>query len=135
VDLKVLEARRPAQIAPAFGAMTRAQTNALVVLPDPMFIAEAPRIAELAKTSRLPAMFHLRRFVEMGGLISYGAEYTDMFQQSAVLVAKVLGGSKAGDLPVEQPWQFALVINAKTATALGLTIPPSLLGQANQVIE
>ena len=135
VELQVLEARRPAELVKAFNAMTRAKAKGLVVLPDPMFIAEASRIAELAMTSRTPAMFHLRRFVETGGLISYGAEYAEMFQQSAVLVAKVLKGAKVADLPVEQPWRFALVINLKTAKALGLAIPPSLLQRADQVIE
>jgi ABC-type uncharacterized transport system substrate-binding protein len=135
VELQVLEARQPAELVKAFDAMTRAKVKGLVVLPDPMFIAEAPRIAELAITSRTPAMFHLRRFVETGGLISYGAEYAEMFQQSAVLVAKVLKGAKAADLPVEQPWRLALVINLKTAKALGLTIPPSVLGRADQVID
>jgi putative tryptophan/tyrosine transport system substrate-binding protein len=135
VDLQVLEARRPAELARAFEAMARANTKGLVVLPDPMFIAEAHRIAELAMTRRLPAMFHLRGFVETGGLISYGAEYTEMFQQSAVLVDKVLKGVKPADLPVEHPLRYALVINLKTAKALGLTIPPSLLLRADQVIE
>jgi putative tryptophan/tyrosine transport system substrate-binding protein len=100
-----------------------------------MFIAEARKIAELALTSRIPAMFHLRRFVEMGGLLSYGAEYMEMFQQGAVLMDKVLKGAKPSNLPVELPWHFALVINLKTAKALGLTLPPSLLARADHVIE
>ena len=135
LDIQVLEVRQPAELARAFDVMTKAAAKGLIVLPDPMFIAEARTVAELAMASRIPAMFHLRRFVEMGGLLSYGAEYTEMFQQAAVLMGKVLKGAKPSDLPVELPWHFALVINLKTAKALGLTIPPSLLGQANQVIE
>jgi putative ABC transport system substrate-binding protein len=135
VNLRVLEVRQPAELAKVFDVMAKAEAKALVVLPDPMFIAEARKIAELALTSRIPAMFHLRRFVEMGGLLSYGAEYTEMFQQGAVLMDKVLKGAKPSNLPVELPWHFALVINLKTAKALGLTIPPSLLARADHVIE
>jgi ABC-type uncharacterized transport system substrate-binding protein len=133
VDLQVLEVREPAELVKAFDAMTRAK--AVIVLPDPMFIAQRRRIAELALSNRIPAMYHLRQFVEAGGLISYGPDYTELFQQSAVLVDKILKGRKPADLPVEQPWRFALVINLKTAKALGLTIPQSLLLRADEVIQ
>jgi putative ABC transport system substrate-binding protein len=133
--VKVVEARRPQDLVKAFEVIRAAKANALVVLVDPMFIAERVRIAELALSSRIPAMYHLRQFVEAGGLISYGVEYTEAFQQGAVLVAKILKGAKPADLPVEQPWRFAMVINLKTAKALGLTIPPSLLARADQVID
>ena len=86
-------------------------------------------------SNRIPAIYHLRQFVEVGGLISYGADYPDLFQQSAVLVDKILKDAKPADLPVEQPWRYALVINRKTAKALGLTIPQLLLTRADQVIE
>jgi putative ABC transport system substrate-binding protein len=135
VEVKVVEIRRPQDMRMAFEAMTAAKTNALVVLVDPMFIAERRRITELALSSRIPAMYHLRQFVEVGGLISYGVDYTEAFQQGAVLVDKVLRGAKPSELPVEQPWRFILTINLKTARALGLTIPPSLLLRADQVIE
>jgi putative ABC transport system substrate-binding protein len=135
VDVKVVELRRREDLAKAFETMTAAKVNALVVLVDPMFIAERRRIAELALSSRIPAMYHLRQFVEAGGLISYGVEYTEAFQQGAVLVDKVLKGAKPAELPVEQPWRFALTINLRTAKALGLTIPPSLLQRADHVIE
>ena len=135
VEVKVVETRRPQDLAKAFEAMSAAKANALVVLVDPMFIAERRRIAELALSSRIPAMYHLRQFVEAGGLISYGVEYTEAFQQGAVLVDKVLKGAKPAELPVEQPWRFALTINLRTAKALGLTIPQSLLLRADQVIE
>jgi ABC-type uncharacterized transport system substrate-binding protein len=135
VEVKVVETRRPQDLAKAFEAMIAAKANALVVLVDPMFIAERRRIAELALSSRIPAMYHLRQFVEAGGLISYGVEYTEAFQQGAVLVDKILKGAKPAELPVEQPWRFALTINLRTAKALGLTIPQSLLQRADQVIE
>src|SRR6266508_4793563 len=98
--------------------MTAAKTHAVVVLPDPMFVAQRRRIAELAASSGIPAMYHLRQFVEAGGLIFYGADYVEAFQQGAVLVDKILKGGKPADLPVEQPWRFALAINLKTGKAL-----------------
>jgi putative ABC transport system substrate-binding protein len=135
VELQVVEARTRPEIAAAFEAMRAAKANAVAVLVDPMFIAERQRITELAMESRIPAIYHLRQFVEVGGLISYGVDYVEAFQQAAGLVEKILKGAKPADLPVEQPWRFALVINLKTARALGLTIPPSLLLRADQVIE
>jgi putative ABC transport system substrate-binding protein len=135
VDIQVLESREPHELAKAFETMTVAKAQAVVVLPDPMFVAQRRRIAELAASSRIPSAYHLREFAEAGGLISYGADYVEAFQQGAQLVDKVLKGAKPADLPVEQPWRYALVINAKTAKALGLTIPPSLLARADQVIE
>jgi putative tryptophan/tyrosine transport system substrate-binding protein len=135
IGLQVLEARDPDGLAKAFGAMTRAKANAVIILADPMFIAHQHRIAELAMSNRIPAIYHLRDFVESGGLISYGADYAEMFQQSAVLIDKILKGAKPANIPVEHPWHFALVINLKTAKTLGLTLPPSLLLRADQVIE
>ena len=115
--------------------MSAAKANAVAVLVDPMFIAERQRIAELAMRSRILAIYHLRQFVEVGGLISYGVDYLEAFQQAGVLVEKILKGAKPADLPVEQPWPFALVINLKTERALGLTIPPSLVLRADHVVE
>ena len=135
VTLQLLEVREPAEFAKAFGAMTKAKAHAVIVLPDAMFIAQRRRITELALSNRIPSMYHLRHFVEAGGLISYGADYKDLFQQSAVLVDKILKGAKPAELPVEQPWKYALAINLKTARALGLTIPQSILLRADQVIE
>jgi putative tryptophan/tyrosine transport system substrate-binding protein len=135
VDLEVLEVRKPAELAKAFTALTAGKVNALIVLPAPVFIAERQRIVALTMGSQIPAMFHLRQFVEAGGLVSYGAEYQEMFQQSALLVSKVLKGAKPADLPVEEPWRYALTINLKTAKALGLTIPQTLLLRADQIIE
>jgi putative ABC transport system substrate-binding protein len=135
MEMQVLEVRKPQELAKAFATMTAAKTHAAVVLPDPMFIAERRRIVELAAASRIPAMYHLRQFVEAGGLMSYGADYVEAFQQGALLVDKILKGAKPADLPVEQPWRFALVINRSTAKALGLAIPQSLLLRADQLVE
>jgi putative ABC transport system substrate-binding protein len=131
VEIQVL----PQELAKAFGIMTAAKAHAVVVVPDPMFVAHRRRIAELAASSRIPAMYHLRQFVEAGGLIFYGADYVEAFQQGGVLVDKILKGAKPADLPVEQPWRFALGINLKTAKVLGLTIPQSLLVRADYVVE
>src|SRR5262249_38025065 len=135
VELQVLEVREPQEFAPAFETMTAANAQAVVVLPDPMFVAQRQRIVELAASSRIPAMYHLRQFVEAGGLMCYGADYVEAFQQRAGLVEKFPKGANPADLPVEQPWQFVLAINLKTAQALGLTIPPTLLFQATEVIR
>jgi putative ABC transport system substrate-binding protein len=135
VELQILEVRQPAELAKAFAAMTTAKAKGVLVLTDPMFIAQRRRIVELALSHRIPAMYHLRDFVAAGGLISYGAEYTEMFRQSADLVDKILKGAKPADLPVEQPWRYVLAINLKTAKVLGLTIPQALLVRADQLIE
>ena len=135
MELQVLEVRAPQELAKAFAAMTAAKAHAVVVLPDAMFIAQRRQIVELAARSRIPAMYHLRQFAEAGGLICYGVDYVESFQQAAVLVDKILKGAKPADLPVEQPWRFALTINLKTATALGLAIPQSLLRRADQLIK
>jgi putative ABC transport system substrate-binding protein len=135
--LQPLEARSPGEIDSAFAAMTRKRAGALLVLLDPT-LARAPqreRIAELAARSRLPAMYALRLHVEAGGLMAYGADVFDLYRRCGVYVDKILKGAKPGDLPIEQPTKFDLVINLKTAKALGLTIPPSLLARADQVIE
>jgi len=135
LKLQVLEVRQPQYLAKAFSAMSAAKTDALIVLPDALFIAHRPRIIELAASSRIPAIYHLRQFVEAGGLISYGVDYVESFQQAALLVDKILKGAKPADLPVEQPWRFILSINLRTAKALGLTISQSLLLRADHVIQ
>jgi putative ABC transport system substrate-binding protein len=131
----VLEARRPEDFDNAFAVMRREHAGALFVLGDPMFVVHRARLAELATMSRLPTMFILREFVEAGGLMAYAANQRDLFRRAAVFVDKILKGAKPADLPVEQPTKFELVINMKTAKALGLTIPPSVLVRADQVIE
>jgi putative ABC transport system substrate-binding protein len=105
------------------------------VLPSALFASRIPQMVVLAAQHRLPAMYEHRAFVEAGGLMSYGPDHGDMSRRLAVYVDKILKGAKPADLPIEQPTQLELVINLKTAKALGLTIPPSLLARADQVIE
>jgi putative ABC transport system substrate-binding protein len=115
--------------------MIRARAGALTVFPAPMFSIERRRLAELAANNRLPTMFSFRDYVDAGGLMAYGPSIADLFRRAAAYVDKILKGAKPADLPVEQPTTFELVINLKTAKALGLTIPPSLLGRADEVIQ
>jgi putative tryptophan/tyrosine transport system substrate-binding protein len=135
VQLQVLDARSPDQLDSAFAAMTRERAAALLVLTDSMFVGQPRRIADLAARSRLPAMYYQREFVDAGGLISYGASLSDMFRHAAAQVDKILKGAKPGNIPIEQPTKFELVINLKTAKALGITIPQSLLLRADEVIQ
>ena len=133
--LQLVEARDPSAIDRAFAAMTRERAEAVLVLVDAMFGAQRERIASLAAKSRLPAVSGIARQAEAGDLMAYGANRVDAYRRAAMYVDKILKGAKPGDLPIEQPTKFELVINLKTAKALGLTIPPSLLVRADQVIE
>jgi ABC-type uncharacterized transport system substrate-binding protein len=135
VQLYRVEARGPEAFDGAFAAMTRADAGALLVLGDQMFFDHRSRLAELAATSRLPTVYNDRAFVEAGGLLCYGANRPDIYRRAATYVDKILKGAKPADLPVEQPMTFELVLNLKTAQALGLTIPPTLLFQADEVIR
>jgi putative ABC transport system substrate-binding protein len=135
VRLHVVQAQGPADLERAFSNMTRARVGALTVLPHVMFLIERKRLVDLAAQSRLPTVYPLRDFVDAGGLMAYGADDADLFRRAATYVDKILKGAKPEDLPVEQASKFELVINVKTAKALGLTIPPSVLGRADQVIE
>jgi putative ABC transport system substrate-binding protein len=134
VQLQLVEARGPNGFDSAFSAMTRERARALIVLPSPMFYGQYKRIVDLATKNRLPAIYAFREAVQVGGLISYGSSLPDLFRRAAVQVDKILKGAKPSDLPIEQPTKFELVINLKTAKALGLTIPPSLLLRADEVI-
>ena len=135
VKLHVLEAREHQEIDAAFAMMARERAEALLVMTDPMFDAQRERIVDLAAKNRLPGIFWRSEFVEAGGLLGYGENFAGTFRRLATYVDKILKGTKPGDLPIEQPTKFALAVNLKTAKALGLTIPPSILLQADQVIE
>ena len=135
VQLQVVEAHTPAEIETAFAAMTSQRAGGLVVLRDAVFRAQRAQIVALAAKNRLPAVYGLREEAEAGGLIAYGASVPQNFRRAATYVDKILKGAKPADLPVEQPTKLELVVNVKTARALGLTIPPSLLGQADEVIQ
>jgi putative ABC transport system substrate-binding protein len=130
-----VEARSPADIDRAFSDMTRARADALTVLTGAMFITERRRLVDLAAKNRLPAVYAWREFVDAGGLMAYGPSLADLYRRAATYVDKILKGAKPAELPVEQPTRFQLVINLKTAKALGLTIPPSLLQRADEVIQ
>ena len=135
VELRFVDVRGADELDRAFSAITAELANALVVFPSPILFNERRRVVDLAAKYRLPSMFGWREGVELGGLISYGARIDDLFRRSATFVDKILKGAKPGDLPVEQPTKFELVINLKTAKTLGLTVPPSVLARADEVIE
>jgi putative ABC transport system substrate-binding protein len=130
-----VEARAPQDIDSAFGAMTRERAGALVVLADSVFTNQRRQIAELAAKTRLPAVYGLREHAEAGGLMVYGANPLELERRAATFVDKILKGAKPADLPIEQLSKFELVINLKTAKALGLTISDSLLRRADEVIH
>ena len=135
VELHVLEARRPTEYADALQTAMKERPQALIQLSSPLIRQASSLVADFAIKNRLPAISMFRTFPEAGGLMAYGPDLTAFFGQSARYVDRVLKGAKPGDLPIEQPTKFELVINLKTAKALGLTIPPSLLARADQVIE
>ena len=133
--LQRVEARGPADLDRAFADMTRARAGAVSVLGSTMFSNERRRLVELTARSRLPAVYTSREFVEAGDLMAYGPNVPDMYRRAAGYVDRILKGTAPAELPVEQASKFELVINLRTARALGLTIPPSLLQRADQVIE
>jgi putative ABC transport system substrate-binding protein len=133
--LQIVEARGAEDFDRAFSDMTRARADALAVPATQVFNLERRRLVNLAAKNRLPAVYPNRDFVDAGGLMSYGPNLADMARRAASYVDKILKGAKPADLPVEQPTRFELVINLKTAKALGLTIPPSVLGRADEVIQ
>ena len=135
VQLHSLEVRSPNDFNKAFEDATRARAGALAIMPTLVVATHFKRIADLAAKSRLPSIYHRREFVDSGGLMAYGVDRSDMFRRAATYVDKILKGAKPADLPIEQPTKFELVLNLKTARALGLTIPPSLLIRADYVIE
>jgi putative ABC transport system substrate-binding protein len=134
-QLQVLEARDRAELDVAFVAMAKERAGAVVVLTDTVFLLHRARLVDLAARNRLPSMHGLRDYVESGGLMSYGTNGPDLFRRAARFVDRILKGTKPADLPVEQPTTFELVINLRTAKALGLTIPPAVLARADEVIQ
>jgi ABC-type uncharacterized transport system substrate-binding protein len=134
LEVATLEIRRVEDIAPAFEAL-KGRAEALYVASDPLMNTNRVRINTLALAARLPMMHAIREYVEAGGLMSYGPNFPDLWRRTADLVDKILRGAKPGDLPVEQPTKFDLVINLTTAKALGLEVPPTLLARADEVIE
>ena len=135
IQLQFVEARGPADIDKAFSEITGARADALIVLVSGMLLGERSRVVDFAARNRLPVVYTFRELVDAGGLMSYGTSLADLFRRAASYVDKILKGAKPADLPVEQPVKLELVINLKTAQALGLTLPPTLLARADQVIE
>jgi putative ABC transport system substrate-binding protein len=135
LQLEMIEVRNPEELDGAFSAMTAKGAEAVFVFPSPMLFTERRRIVDLALRYRLPSMAVERGFPELGGLMSYGASLRDLWRGAATFVDKIIKGAKPGDLPVQQPTKYELVINLKTVKALGLEIPPQLLARADEVIE
>ena len=135
VELQLLGTRGPNEFDGAFAAMAKERVGALLVLSDAIFGYHQTRLVDLAARSRLPAAYSVRDYVEAGGLMSYGPSLLDSYRQAAAYVDRILKGAKPAELPVEQPSKYELVINLKTAKVLGLTIPPSLLARADEIIQ
>jgi putative ABC transport system substrate-binding protein len=135
LELQTFGARGPSELDRAFAGMTRARAGALLVLPDPILLSHGARIVDFAEKSRLPAMYGTKEYAAAGGLMAYGPNYAELYRRTATYVDKILKGAKPADLPVEQPTKFELVINLKSARALGLSFPITLLGRADEVIE
>ena len=135
VHLQMVDVSSLGEFERAFSAMATGGAHALMMSASPMFYVEYRRLVDLATTHRLPTIYVAREHVEAGGLMSYGTNIPELFRQAATFVDKILKGAKPADLPVEQPTKFELVINLKTAKALGLTIPPSVLARADELIQ
>jgi len=135
VQLQLIEVRAAGELERAFSTMMKERAEALFLFPSPMLFLARRRIVELAATHRLPSVSQAREFVELGGLIAYGANINDLFRRSAVYVDKILKGAKPADLPVEQPTRFELVINLKTAKTLGIDMPLPLMIRADEMID
>jgi putative ABC transport system substrate-binding protein len=135
LQLQILDIRSPKELENAFATAKRRRADALLVLPSPVLNYQRKQLVDLAATNRLPASYQAREFVDAGGLMSYGPRLSDVVQRAAIYVDKILKGARPADLPVEQPTKFELVIHAKTARALGLTISPSILTRADDVVQ
>jgi putative ABC transport system substrate-binding protein len=135
LQLQLVPAGSPADFVSAFAMMAREHAEAVIVMPSPMLFGEYRRIVSIAANNRLPAMGAAREFVDLGGLMSYGANLPDLARQTATYADKILKGAKPAELPVEQPTKFEFVVNLKTAKVLGVTVPPSLFARADELIE
>ena len=135
VPLQSLGVRDPVELDRAFAAMKKARAGALIVESSSMLFAWRERLAELALKNRLPTMFAQREYAAAGGLMAYSADFSVLYRRAATFVDKILKGAKPAELPVEQPTKFDFVINLKTAQAIGLTIPQSVLQQATEVLQ
>jgi putative ABC transport system substrate-binding protein len=135
VAIESVGVRTPADFEAAFERMAMRRPEALLVLADTVTMGHLKRTVQFADANRLPAIYEAREFVEAGGLMSYGIDFSDHMRRGAIYVDKIMKGAKPADLPVEQPSKFELVINLKTARALGLTVPPSLLVRADRLLE
>jgi putative ABC transport system substrate-binding protein len=135
VQSQLLDVRKPEDLGPAFDAASRQRADGLIVGQEGLLQANRKLIVELAAKHRLPAIYRSMEFIEVGGLLAYGPSYPDLYRRAATYVDKIFKGAKPGNLPVEQPTKFELIINLKTAKTLGLTIPPPLLLRADEVIQ
>jgi putative ABC transport system substrate-binding protein len=135
VEVHVAEVQAPDKFGSAFAAITSAHAGALIVLPDPLLYGQHPRVVTFTAASHLPTLFPEKEVADAGGLIAYGPSIPASFRRAAAYVDKILRGAKPGDLPVEQPTTFELVVNLQTARAIGVTIPTSILLRADEVIE
>jgi putative ABC transport system substrate-binding protein len=135
VELVVVEASNPAHLETAFEAARKESAEGILVLGDALIFAHSATVVELAARYQLPAMYLSRRNVQNGGLMSYGPNNVDLWHRAGGYVGRILNGERPGDLPVEQPTRFDLIVNLKTAAELGITVPPSILAQADEVIE
>ncbi|HEX6209580.1 MAG TPA: ABC transporter substrate-binding protein [Methylomirabilota bacterium] len=135
LTIQIVEARTRGELEAAFAAMARARAEATMILTDVMFITERRAVVELAARRRLPAVYFDRQFVDVGGLMFYGASLVHMYRRAAVYVDRILKGARPADLPIEQPTTFELVVNLRAARGLGLKIPPAFLARADEIIE
>src|ERR1044071_7892922 len=133
--LHIIETRDSKDIESSLATSIPQDAGALIELPNPLFHANIARIVNFASKHKLPTIFHSKDFVEAGGLMAYGADFTDVYARAATYVDKILKGAKPADLPVEQPTKFELVINLRTAKQIGLSIPPNVLARADRVIK